>query len=200
MTEKDNLQRVAQIDKPEGVYTLVYGAHNKRTNLELLPPTLDAIVIEWPSYTGSKPPGYFSELGRLFLPQFSTVLDYAKDRQLPIYHTDLGLGFLANFEIFLPGRPSTWFRNVVMAHKGEWLMRNVTGMKHFAMVLGEGHTGIEGQLRRSPEDRIKALQRLSLILKALSRRETIFNISRYDYNGSEWQLGGMFEVPELKAI
>ena len=196
----DNLHRAIQVSKPEGLYTVVYGAHNKKTNLELLPHTLDGIVIEWPSHVGLKQPEYMSEFGRLFIPQFSSVLEYAERIQLPIYHTDLGLSLLSRFELLLPERPSTWFRNVVMAHKGEWLMRNVDGMGHLGMVVGNGHDGIEDQLKKSAEDRIKSLQRLSLVLKALSRSKTIPSISRYDFSDSEWQLGEVFEVPDLKKI
>lgn len=196
----NNLNRSVGICKPEGLYTIIYGAHSKKTNLALLPETLDGIVMEWPSYTGSGQPGYMNNSGRLLLPQLSTVLEHAEGKKLPVYHTDLELNKFFWLEMFLPAQPSTWFRNVVMAHKGEWLMKNVEGMRHLCMVLGADHNGIENQLRKTREDRIKSLQHLSILLKAISRRKTIPSISRYDFNGIVWQLGEVFEVQDLKDI
>lgn len=200
LSPDNNLHRAVDISKPEGLYTIVYGAHNKRTNLALLPSTLDGIVIEWPSHTGLKKPEYMSDFGRLFMPQFSTVLEYAERIHLPVYHTDLGLNLLPWIEMFLPWRPSTGLRNVIMAHKAEWMMRNIVDINHLGMVLGAGHNGIEDQLRRTPEDRIRSLRRLSIILKALTRRKTIPSISEYDFTGSEWKLAEVFEVQDLKDI
>lgn len=196
----NNLHRAVEVNKPEGLYTIIYGAHNKGTNLSLLPNTLNGIVIEWPSHIGLKQPEYMTDFGRLFMPQFSTVLEHAEGIHLPVYHTDLGLNLLSWIEMFLPWRPSTGLRNAIMAHKAEWLMRNVDNMNHLGMILGSGHSGIEDQLRKTPEDRIKSLRRLSIILKALSRRKTIPNISRYDFNGSQWKLEEVFEVQDLRDI
>ncbi|MDO8487238.1 MAG: hypothetical protein Q7S45_03020 [Candidatus Curtissbacteria bacterium] len=200
---QEDPSKVTRIEKPEGVYTIVYGAHNRRTNLDFVPPDLDAFVIEWPSDRyGQELPEYFSGLGRLFLPQFSSVLDYAERYRIPVYHADLGIrSFIAFPEIYLlPFRPTSRLRETITAHKEEWLMKNVEGLNHLVTVIGAAHTGIEGQIRKRNEDRLNSLQRLGPIIRGISRQRSVYSIPRFDFNGNEWELGKVLEVPDLREL
>ncbi len=142
-------------------------------------------------------------MGRLFLPQFSSILDYAEANQAPVYHADLGIkGIIAFTEtIMLPFQPTSGLRETITAHKEEWLMRNVEGTNHLVTIIGYEHTGIEEQIKKSHEDRFNYLRRLNVIVKGISRqRRGIYSIPRFDFDGNEWKLKEVLEVPDLKEL
>lgn len=196
--------RVVKIDKPEGTYTIIYGAHNRETNSDLFPKSFDGFVVEWPSDNGQKLPDYFSGLGRLLMQQFQSVLEYAEANRVPIYNTDIsvkGIVFWPTLLLLPFNPPTSRLREAIMAHKEEWMMKNVKGVNHLVTIIGSSHVGIEQQIKKPYEDRLNSLRHLRLVIKGVAgKKNSIYSIPRFDFNGKEWQLREVLEVPDLKAL
>lgn len=90
-------------------------------------------------------------------------------------------------------------RNMVIAHKAEWIMRHRGDKPHLVTAIGGYHTGLEDALLYSAEDRINFLQALSPALKRIPS-ETFYKSVELAFNGYNWEVKNVFEIPELKAI
>lgn len=91
-------------------------------------------------------------------------------------------------------------RNTVMAHKQEWLMKQMGHLPHMVTVLGRAHVGIEDLLQYSPEDRLAFLRSLRPLINQIVVPETFYQITSFNYDGKKWQTGEVYEVPELKEL
>ncbi len=100
-------------------------------------------------------------------------------------------------EVFLL---TTTLRNVVIAHKEEWLASKKGNKPHFATIIGVGHAGIEDQIQYSPEERWEFLRRLKPLLQMLVRPEEFYRIGEFEYTDNMWKVNEVHEVPELKKL
>lgn len=91
-------------------------------------------------------------------------------------------------------------RDAIIAQKEEWLMKRRGNQPHMGTVLGAMHTEIEDQIQHSSEDRLAFLRAAKPIWKQVISPETFSKMVRFDFNGKEWQVGEIFEVPELKEL
>lgn len=92
-------------------------------------------------------------------------------------------------------------RNAILAQKEQWLMEKMGERPHCASVLGMAHSGIEDQIRYSPERRLGFLRRLKPVLPwVISSKETFYQIALLDFNGRFWQVREILEEPELKEL
>lgn len=95
---------------------------------------------------------------------------------------------------------SKTLRNVVLAHKEEWLMNKMGNKPHFSTIFGPLHAGLEDQIQHSPESRIEFVRALRPVLKTVVTPETLYKMIRFDFDGKNWRIGEIFEVPELKEL
>lgn len=93
---------------------------------------------------------------------------------------------------------TTTLRNVVLAHKQEWLMKNLGGNPHLTTIIGTVHADIETCILSSPEKRLGFLNRVMPALKPFVIPETFFSIAQCVYEKGRWKEGEIFEVRELK--
>lgn len=91
-------------------------------------------------------------------------------------------------------------RNTVLACKQEWLMKQIGSRPHFATVIGGFHIGIEDAIFESSEDRLALLKNFQSLISKTYLPESLYKITRIDFNGDNWQVTGAYEVPELKEI
>lgn len=89
-------------------------------------------------------------------------------------------------------------RNVVLAHKQEWLMKHFGGYPHITTIVGSMHVDIETCILSSPEERLRFLDRVMPILKPMVIPDTFAAIARCQYEGGGWKERGQWEVPELR--
>jgi len=94
-------------------------------------------------------------------------------------------------------------RNVVMAHKQQHMMENMNDSQ-MATLIGAAHTGIEDQIKHSPEERLeflKALKKAGILKKVIKDPETFYKVLQYDYDEEEGQWSYQeTEIPELKEL
>lgn len=91
-------------------------------------------------------------------------------------------------------------RNVVIAHKEEWVAGNLAKEnQNLVTIIGAGHVGIEDAFLCSPEKRLQFLRRLRPLLKAAVIPETLYTMPKFTYEGNHWQKE-IFEIPELKEL
>lgn len=91
-------------------------------------------------------------------------------------------------------------RNIIIAHKEQWLTERIGKGPHLATILGADHVGIEDWILNSPEERITFLYRSKPIWRPFVAPETVYQMVRFDFDGYQWQVGEIFEVPELKEL
>lgn len=91
-------------------------------------------------------------------------------------------------------------RNVIMAHKEQYLMERIGGNPNFVTTIGAAHVSIEDQIRATPQNRIEFLQAIKPVLKEFADTGTFYKLLRFDFDGNHWRIGDELEIPELKAI
>lgn len=93
---------------------------------------------------------------------------------------------------------TTTLRNVVLAYKQEWLMKNLGGNPHLTTIIGAVHADIETCILSSPEKRLCFFDRVMPALKPFVIPETFFSITQCMYENGGWKARKNIEVPELK--
>lgn len=93
----------------------------------------------------------------------------------------------------------TELRNIVIAHKEEWL--SVKKRKpHLATLIGGGHANIEEQIQHTSQERIDFLRKIKPLLKEIISPEEFYRIAEFTYDGDDWRLQEIYEVSELKEL
>lgn len=91
-------------------------------------------------------------------------------------------------------------RNAIIAHKQEEIMQREK-IRTLATVIGSLHSGLEGEFRTAPEDRLRFLQRLRpLLVRSFSPHESLYQIVKMEFDGTEWKETARYDVPELKEL
>lgn len=91
-------------------------------------------------------------------------------------------------------------RNAIIAHKQEEIMQREK-IRTLATVIGSLHSGLEGEFRTAPEDRLRFLHRIRpLLTHAFSPSESLYQIVKMEFNGEEWKETACYDVPELKEL
>lgn len=99
-------------------------------------------------------------------------------------------------------------RNIVMAHKQEWLARQMGNNPHFVTVIGGKHVGLETELLNSGETRLDFLKKSQFRWGSLIDESTFHAIHRFDYTDKperrlplgKWKLSNTFYVPDLGEL
>lgn len=135
---------------------------------------------------------------------------------MPLIESLLFLGFGVQGDFVHPNlrkliektHPETWFfiltlRNVVLAQKEQWLMEQMGDKPHhIATIIGAAHTGLEDQIRKSPEERLKFLQAVKPLLEHMFVPESVYKMVQFEFNEKRlhWRPTKIFEIPELKEL
>lgn len=104
--------------------------------------------------------------------------------------------------------PETWFflltlRNIVLAHKEQWLMETMGNKPVLATTIGSAHTGLEDQIMRSPEERLQFLRAVKPLLNRMFDPESIYKMVQFNFYPDRWNWWGpsrVYEIPELKEL
>jgi hypothetical protein len=67
-------------------------------------------------------------------------------------------------------------------------------------VLGAAHVGIEDMLAMSNESRLANIKSLMPLIRKVIDPAYFYKAVQYVYNGSEWKVQDILEIPELKAL
>ena len=137
----------------------------------------------------------------LMLPGFSSIARLASTATETAYNATaatLRFSHRLHPEQFLC---TATIRNVVIAHKQEWLMEYLGGNPHLTTIIGAAHADIESCLASKPERRLAFLGRIMPLAGPLIIPETFYSLAMCypDKNGG-WKEGEKYEVPELKAL
>lgn len=90
-------------------------------------------------------------------------------------------------------------RNVLIAQKEQFLMEKL-GRSHLITSIGGAHVGLEDQILSGTPERIEFLQKIKPLLKTFYDTPSLYQIARFDFDGDNWQMGELMEVPELKNL
>jgi hypothetical protein len=91
-------------------------------------------------------------------------------------------------------------RNAVMAYKLQRLAQHSPKTRpHLGTILGGQHILIEDDLQREQEVLLAFLKNRKSCLE-LFNQESLYQIARMDFDGSQWNHTNTFEVPELKKL
>ncbi len=91
-------------------------------------------------------------------------------------------------------------REAVIAEKEQKLMEHIGNRPHFATIMGGAHTGLEDQILATREERLKTLQRLKPVIKLLVVPESFYQLAQWNFNGNEWELTRIYNLPELREV
>lgn len=91
-------------------------------------------------------------------------------------------------------------RNLVIAHKMDWLLKEVYRGGNIGLVIGALHAGIENWLIKSPEERISYLERTKPIWKGLVEPTTFFTAAEVSFDGSSWKMSNGYQIPDLQEV
>lgn len=91
-------------------------------------------------------------------------------------------------------------RNLVIAHKMDWLLKEVYRGGNIGLVIGGVHTGVENWLIKSPEERINYLRRTRPFWKWLVEPTTFFSTAEVSFDGSYWKTSNGFQIPDLVEV
>ena len=91
-------------------------------------------------------------------------------------------------------------RNAVTAHKQRWLMREVGNQPHFTTSFGAAHVEFEDEIKKSREDRMRFIRLTKPFWQDLVTPETLYTITKFEYDGSDWKVAENYHVPELKHL
>lgn len=95
---------------------------------------------------------------------------------------------------------SLTLREVVLAHKQEWLARQDGNKPHFLTTMGKDHVGLEDQFQSTPDEKLALLERTRFIWRPLVEPETFYKAVKFIPSNGTWKIGEIFEVPELKEL
>lgn len=93
-------------------------------------------------------------------------------------------------------------RNILWAHKLQWLAGQSKGPHFFGSILGPHHTGVEQELIKSPEQRLDYLLSTRFAWRRFIAPEVFPCIQQYKYNlrSQKWEPSKRFTVPELEEL
>lgn len=91
-------------------------------------------------------------------------------------------------------------RNTILAHKMDWIARNVEGCKNLGLIVGAGHVGIEAQLNKTPEQRLAYLDMLPKSWRKTVDIESFYKITFMELGQNELKSQQSYEVPDLKRF
>lgn len=91
-------------------------------------------------------------------------------------------------------------RNALIAEKNTFIMNHISKKKHITTVIGGGHVGIEDMQSMDEEKRLANIKSLAPILKRIVNPEYVYKAVEYVYDGKEWQVKKIIEVPSLEHI
>lgn len=94
----------------------------------------------------------------------------------------------------------TTLRNIVIAEKLEWLMRQTESGRHLCTVMGAAHVDIERFVQDFTSQ--ERMRRLSLLRPLVSGviHTTFTDIVECQFDGKEWQESARFTVPTLQGV
>ncbi|TSC64196.1 MAG: hypothetical protein G01um101493_198 [Microgenomates group bacterium Gr01-1014_93] len=199
-------ENVTHIHKPEGVYTIIYGRHDRYQNPNQFPEEFDGFVMEgiFDTHKGKIPPYItLDDWVRVLGSQCVSVVEYAQRGKLPIYHADFSMKgiFWWPESLFLGGFFSSPLRETIIAHKQEWLMRSLGNTPHLVTIIGEAHTGLEAHIQQSANERMRFLNRLRLPINIVMKDEgVVYKLARCDFDRGKWKVGEILEIPDLKEL
>lgn len=95
---------------------------------------------------------------------------------------------------------SSRLRASLIAHKEEWLAREMGNIPHFVTIMGKEHFGLEDQILNPVEQRLAFLQMMEPTIPVVLHPQTFYKMERFDFSDGQWQWTKELEIPELKAI
>jgi hypothetical protein len=91
-------------------------------------------------------------------------------------------------------------RNAVIAEKTKYLLRRSGDSPHLVTILGAGHVGIEDMLQMSEEKSDSFFRRYLPLIKKIAEHEYFYKIVEFRFNGKNWNVASVTEVPTLKNL
>lgn len=99
-------------------------------------------------------------------------------------------------ESFFYGR----LRHLAIAQKMQWLMERSGDSRHFSIIMGGFHVGLEDQLLEKPEERLALLRKTKEIWRPVVEPATFYTTALFGFDGQQWQVEKMVVNPQLKDL
>lgn len=91
-------------------------------------------------------------------------------------------------------------RNALIAEKEVFLAKELGNKPHIVTVLGAGHVGIEDMIAMDDRKRSLNIKSLLPLLKKVAKPEYLYTSVHFHFNGENWEVKEIVEMPELKKL
>lgn len=91
-------------------------------------------------------------------------------------------------------------RNAITSFKERYLMVAKGNNPHFVTIFGGMHVGIEDDIRKDDRELLGYLHLSKGLWKDKYDSRSIYTIYEFEFNGPEWHLKQVHEVPQLKQL